>query len=85
MSVSEEFLSVFNETNVEMNTYFWHSYDKLWDSYAPVQISSATLVDYQPWIMSLLGSVLVGLSGILPLLVIPLEDTATLKTGSTYS
>lgn len=81
MSVSEEFLSVFNETSPEMN--FWHSYDKLWDSYVPVPISSATLVDYQPWIMSLLGSVLVGLSGILPLLVIPLEDTATLKTGST--
>ncbi|XP_065214234.1 zinc transporter ZIP13 homolog [Planococcus citri] len=86
MSISEELLYVYNETtannNVDMNTYFWHSYDKLWDSYAPLPISSAVLVDYQPWIMSLLGSVLVGLSGILPLLVIPLEDTATLKTGT---
>lgn len=81
MSVSEKYLSAFNETNTE-NMNFWHSYDKLWDSYVPVPISSATLVDYQPWIMSLLGSILVGLSGILPLLVIPLEDTATLKTGT---
>lgn len=80
MLVSAQVYSVYNETSTEMN--FWHSYDKLWDSYAPLPISSATLVDYQPWIMSLLGSVLVGLSGILPLLVIPVEDTATLKTGT---
>lgn len=82
MSAPEDILSIFNETN-EVNSFFWDSYDKLWNSYGGINLSSAIiLMDYHPWIMSVVGSVLVGLSGILPLLIIPLDETATLKTGS---
>lgn len=37
--------------------------------------------EYQPWVFSLLGSAMVGLSGILPLLIIPIDDGANLKNG----
>lgn len=30
--------------------------------------------EYTPWIFSLLGSVVIGLSGILPLLIIPTDE-----------
>ncbi|XP_024945064.1 zinc transporter ZIP13 homolog isoform X2 [Cephus cinctus] len=38
--------------------------------------------EYQPWFFSLLGSIMVGLSGVLPLLVIPIEEGANLKNGA---
>ncbi|XP_011310026.1 zinc transporter ZIP13 homolog isoform X2 [Fopius arisanus] len=38
--------------------------------------------EYQPWFFSLLGSVMVGLSGVFPLLVIPIEDGVNLKSGA---
>ncbi|XP_015120293.1 zinc transporter ZIP13 homolog [Diachasma alloeum] len=38
--------------------------------------------EYQPWFFSLLGSVMVGLSGVFPLLVIPIEDGVNLKNGA---
>ncbi|XP_033218583.1 zinc transporter ZIP13 homolog isoform X2 [Belonocnema kinseyi] len=37
--------------------------------------------EYQPWVFSLLGSAMVGLSGILPLLIIPIDDGTNLKNG----
>lgn len=37
--------------------------------------------EYCPWIFSLIGSILVGLSGVLPLLVIPIEEGESLKSG----
>lgn len=33
------------------------------------------------WICAIFGSILVGLSGILPLLVIPIDETKNLKQG----
>jgi len=36
---------------------------------------------YNPWIFSLLGSTMVGLTGIFPLWLIPIEDGVDLKTG----
>ncbi|KAK2579274.1 hypothetical protein KPH14_008233 [Odynerus spinipes] len=39
-------------------------------------------VTYNPWVFSLLGSTMVGLAGILPLLVIPIEEGADLKNGA---
>lgn len=38
-------------------------------------------LSWEVWIYSILGSVLVGLSGIFPLLVIPLEAGPSLKHG----
>lgn len=39
---------------------------------------------YNPWIFSLLGSTMVGLTGIFPLWLIPIQDGADLKTGGEY-
>lgn len=38
--------------------------------------------EYNPWLFSFFGSLLVGLSGIFPLLVIPIDETATFKDGA---
>lgn len=40
-----------------------------------------TAFEYCPWIFSLIGSILVGLSGVFPLLVIPIEEGENLKSG----
>ena len=37
------------------------------------------------WMFSIIGTVLVGLSGLFPLLVIPLESGPALKHGGEYS
>ncbi|CAH0401577.1 unnamed protein product [Chilo suppressalis] len=39
-------------------------------------------LDEHPWLFSALASVLVGLSGILPLLIIPIDETASFKDGA---
>uniref|UniRef100_A0A1B6E318 Zinc transporter ZIP13 n=1 Tax=Clastoptera arizonana TaxID=38151 RepID=A0A1B6E318_9HEMI len=46
--------------------------------------SALPTVSYQPWVWSLIGSVIVGLSGIFPLLVIPIEveEGANLKNDA---
>jgi len=36
---------------------------------------------YNPWIFSLLGSTMVGLTGIFPVWLIPIQDGVDLKTG----
>lgn len=41
-------------------------------------------LDEHPWLFSALASILVGLSGILPLLIIPIDETATFKDGGEY-
>ncbi|XP_033176858.1 zinc transporter ZIP13 homolog isoform X2 [Bombus impatiens] len=37
--------------------------------------------DYTPWLFALLGSTLIGLTGIFPLFIIPIEEGANLRTG----
>lgn len=37
---------------------------------------------YQPWLFSLIGSTMIGLAGVLPLFVIPIEEGANLKNGA---
>lgn len=44
---------------------------ELLDLYLPEYIRTMT---YVPWVFSLLGSALIGLSGILPLLIIPSQS-----------
>ncbi|XP_047539713.1 zinc transporter ZIP13 homolog [Vanessa atalanta] len=39
-------------------------------------------LDEHPWLFSALASMLVGLSGILPLLIIPIDETASFKDGA---
>lgn len=38
-------------------------------------------LEYQPWFFSLVGSVMVGLTGVFPLLVIPADAGADIKNG----
>lgn len=38
-------------------------------------------LEYTPWIWAMFGSLLVGLSGVLPLLVIPIDQSENLKQG----
>lgn len=38
-------------------------------------------LDEHPWLFAALASLLVGLSGILPLLIIPIDETASFKDG----
>ena len=40
--------------------------------------------DYNPWLYSLFGTLLVGLTGIFPLLVIPVEAGHKLREGGKY-
>ena len=51
--------------------------EELW---APWEVL-ADYFEYQPWLFSLLGSAMVGLSGVFPLLVIPIDEAADLKHG----
>lgn len=39
-------------------------------------------IPYKPWVFSMLGSVLIGLSGILPLLFIPVQTEEEKNRGS---
>lgn len=38
-------------------------------------------LEYMPWLGAMFGSILVGLSGVLPLLVIPIDQSDNLKHG----
>lgn len=38
-------------------------------------------LDEHPWLFAAVASMLVGLSGILPLLIIPIDQTAAFKDG----
>ncbi|XP_043274037.1 zinc transporter ZIP13 homolog [Venturia canescens] len=52
--------------------------DEIWTRWNEI----AYYFEYQPWIFSIIGSTMVGLSGILPLFVIPIEEGANLKNGA---
>jgi hypothetical protein len=54
--------------------------DYIPDAWIPV-ISILRNSEYHPWLFSMIGSAIIGLSGVLPLLVIPIEDGANLKSG----
>ncbi|RZC33379.1 hypothetical protein BDFB_012254 [Asbolus verrucosus] len=51
------------------------------DSFVPGWLFSLFSLEYMPWLWAMIGSILVGLSGVLPLLVIPIDQTDNLKQG----
>lgn len=53
-----------------MDETFKYIYNEVFEYYVPEYFKD---IGYTPWIFSLLGSALIGLSGILPLFVIPIE------------
>lgn len=46
------------------------------------EVTALLQMEYHPWVLSAIGSVVVGLSGILPLLVIPVETGVNMKHGA---
>lgn len=42
-------------------------------------------LDEHPWLFASLASILVGLSGILPLLVIPIDSSAAFEDGRKFN
>jgi len=53
-----------------MDETFKYIYNEVFEYYVPEYFKD---IGYTPWVFSLLGSALIGLSGILPLFVIPIE------------
>lgn len=71
--------------DVQNSTLF--SYPLISDCSSNIMDTTITMIlstQYQPVIMSVIGSIIVGLSGLFPLLVLPINDTMTLKTGREY-
>ncbi|CAG9865102.1 unnamed protein product [Phyllotreta striolata] len=60
------------------NTDFDDSYKELVRDLVPDWVCA---LEYVPWCWAIFGSILVGLSGVLPLLVIPLDQSDNLKQG----
>ncbi|XP_029042554.1 zinc transporter ZIP13 homolog [Osmia bicornis bicornis] len=50
------------------------------DMWTPLE-AMVEYLEQTPWLFSLIGSTMIGLSGIFPLLIIPIEEGANLKTG----
>lgn len=59
-----------NITTPFMDETLQYIYHEVLEHWVPTYFKS---FEYTPWVFSLLGSALIGLSGILPLFVIPIE------------
>jgi len=71
--------------DVQNSTLFSHAL--ISDCYMNIMDSATTIIlstQYQPVIMSVIGSIIVGLSGLFPLFILPVDDTLSLKTGREY-
>lgn len=77
-SVSE----LISNKTYEYNNIILDYYSLFIDHYAFKLPENFDITNYYSWIWAMLGSVVVGMSGIFPLLVIPLDETATLKDGA---
>lgn len=83
MDVSKELKNY--TLNRHNETFGFHIFTELVDVPVVDVISKLfTAFEYYPWIFSLIGSILVGLSGVLPLLIIPIEEGENLKSGGKY-
>lgn len=60
-----------NASSSFFDEHFGMIYANLVNQYVPEYIKS---MEYTPWVFSLLGSVVIGLSGIFPLIIIPSDD-----------
>ncbi|XP_074031536.1 zinc transporter Zip99C isoform X2 [Leptinotarsa decemlineata] len=61
------------------STQFDGSFKEIVKEFVPGWICT---LEYIPWLWAIFGSILVGLSGVLPLLVIPIDQTDNLKQGA---
>lgn len=75
-----QFLRNNTSDGIVWGVYKTFATDYILDACIPV-ISLLQNFEYHPWLFSMIGSAIIGLSGVLPLLVIPIEDGANLKSG----
>lgn len=71
--------------DMQNSTLFGHGL--FGDCYSNIVNTATTMffsTQYQPVFMSVIGSIVVGLSGLFPLLILPVDDTISLKTGREY-
>lgn len=71
--------------DMQNSTLFGHGI--FGDCYSNIMNTATTMFfssQYQPVFMSVIGSIFVGLSGLFPLLILPVDDTISLKTGREY-
>lgn len=71
--------------DMQNSTFFSHGL--FGDCYSNIVGTATTMflsTQYQSVFMSVIGSIVVGLSGLFPLLVLPVDDTISLKTGREY-
>ena len=60
-----------NATGTFLDEQIVYLYTELVNNYMPEFVKSFV---YTPWVFSMLGSVIIGLSGILPLIIIPNQE-----------
>jgi solute carrier family 39 (zinc transporter), member 13 len=65
-----------NETLAIMDETIQYYYKEVMEHYMPEYIKQ---MEYTPWVFSLLGSALIGMAGILPLILIPDTTAADSK------
>lgn len=72
------------DTNASNNSDVWLGFKLLTNQFYTMDVFNSVIPTfaYYPWVWSIIGSVIVGLSGIFPLLVIPIEEGANLKKGA---
>ncbi|CAK9805989.1 Zinc transporter ZIP13 [Anthophora quadrimaculata] len=63
----------------ESSGYFYDTIVE--DMWAPWGVAMMEYFEHSPWLFSLLGSTMIGLTGIFPLLIIPIEEGVDLKNG----
>lgn len=72
------------DTNASSNSDVWLGFKLLTNQFYTMDVFNSVIPTfaYYPWVWSIIGSIIVGLSGIFPLLVIPIEEGANLKKGA---
>ncbi|XP_008554144.1 zinc transporter ZIP13 [Microplitis demolitor] len=66
-----------DNNSTSMDVVYEMATNDIWRSWNNV----ADYFEYQPWVFSLLGSAMVGLSGVFPLFIIPIDEGTNLKHG----
>lgn len=69
-----------DNNSTSMDVVYEMATNDIWRSWNNV----ADYFEYQPWVFSLLGSAMVGLSGVFPLFIIPIDEGTNLKHGRKY-
>lgn len=70
--VTQEFIEMNTTLSPVMDETLRYIYFEIIERYTLDYIKSFEF-EYTPWIFSMLGSIVIGLSGIFPLLIIPLD------------